>query len=116
MSTGTRGHDHVGRVIALCRTCRNEASQVVAYPNGDDLPFCATCANLAMRTSASRGEDYREYPLEEYYQPAPANVCTFAPSDSLEFEIYDPDNNQTSWVLADNEEHPGSSVNVTKWR
>lgn len=110
--------DHsAGRVIPLCRTCRREATTVVAYKTGDALPFCPMCANDALLTSIARGDDdCREYPIEEFYEQAPGNVCQFDPHDSTEFEIYDPDNNETSWIFADNAERPGSSLEVEKYR
>lgn len=100
-----------GRVIPLCRTCRQEATQVIAYPDADALPFCPMCANAAIENAA----DAREYPIEEYYAPATHRICQFDPHNAREFELYDPDNNDHAWLCADNADRQGSSVDVVEW-
>lgn len=97
---------HHGRVIPLCATCRDEADCVVAYTNGEAMPYCFMCANVQIAV------DSREYPLEEFYTHDNGRVVEFDPPDET-FDLYDPaDETQRSWISADNSGRAESSIDL----
>lgn len=94
-------------VRPLCRRCHNYADSVVVYPpSGDILVICHMCSHDAL------GGTGREYPLEEYYRPVSGEVVEFEPRGAREFDLYDPDDSQQSWISADNAAAPFSSVSL----
>lgn len=103
---------HHGRVVPICRTCRCDATAVVAYPDGSAEPYCEPCTTAQLDDNP----DALEYPVEEYYTPANRRVSQFTPPDADEFDLFDPDNPHIAWMTADNERADGSSVHLDNWQ
>lgn len=92
-------HRQPGRHRPLCswNGCNANADLVVAFESRDAHPFCYPCSNTVMRT-----EGGIEYPLEEYYSPAPSRVSQFDPYDTPKFTLFDPDDPDNTYLRADN--------------
>ena len=110
MSAGS--HNHHGRVIPICRTCRSEADSVVTYNDGTAHPMCFSCGTAALEAD---GQPCREYPLEAYYPPENQQCGEVNPDDDPVFEIFNPDAHEEEWMVADNEQRAGSSHDLTEW-
>lgn len=98
-----------GKVVPLCRRCGVEADAVAVYPEGDVFVGCHPCINTAL------GATGREYPLETYYKAGSRECVEFEPVNADEFDLYDPDDGQRSWISADNEGGDNSSVALERW-
>lgn len=104
------GSHHFGKVVPRCRRCSADASEAVVYPDGDVFIGCSPCANAAL------GETGREYPLDTYYAAGNRECVEFTPMGAPEFDLYDPDDNQRSWISADNSGQTRSFVDLTEMR
>lgn len=105
-------NSHDSHVVPTCAgsDCEDDAQMVVAFEDAETLAYCFPCGNAVLYT-----EGGIEYPLEEYYTQAGKHVSQYNPQNIPEFDLFDPDKQQTAWVHADNRASNGSSVHPHNW-